>query len=322
MAQKTHNKSANSKPSISAILITIDSYKRIETTVKYLYDQTVRDKIEVVIVATKLEDLCPDTTTLSSFHSYKFIELEIIDTGKAMAEGVFNCSADIVAYCEEHSFPESHWAETLINRHEEDWAAVGWAIKNYNHESLISRASCYMDFGRCMHPVESKARYRLASHHISYKKEVLQKFRNNLSELLENEAIMINELKKNGYRTFLESSVCSHHICISKMSSFVKSEFYGGRQFAAIKSKYGGWGLIRKVIYIGGSPLRPLSKLFRILLDTHRTKNWMNFMFLILPVLVPALISSAAGEVVGYVFGIGESSALRTDVELNRAGHT
>ncbi|NIU86909.1 MAG: hypothetical protein GWN56_06320, partial [Nitrosopumilaceae archaeon] len=191
MPQKTNNKSADSKPSISAILITIDSYKRIEKTVKYLCDQSVRDKIEIVIVASKLEDLHPDTTTLSLFHSYKFIELEIIDTGKAMAEGYLNCSADIVAYCEEHSFPEPHWAETLINRHKEEWAAVGWAIKNYNPESLVSIASCYMDFGRCMHPVKAEARYRLASHHISYKKEVLENFRDNLSELLENEAIMI-----------------------------------------------------------------------------------------------------------------------------------
>ena len=321
MTKKAEYISTKTKPGLSAVLITLNNYKKIEKTVKYLYDQTVRDKIEIVIVVPKVEDLCPDTATLSSFHSYKFLELEIIDTGKAMAEGFLNCSSDIVAYCEEHSFPEPLWAETLINRHKEDWSAVGWAIANYNPDSIVSWASCYMDFGRCLHPVKSEERYRLSSHHISYKKNVLQKFKENLSELLENEAIIINEFKKNGYRTYLESSIRSHHVCISKMSSFLISEYHGGRQFAAIKSKYGQWGLIRKFIYLGGAPLRPLSKLYRILKDTHRTHNWKIFIPQILPVLIPALISTSVGEVVGYIFGVGQSSAKRTDVELNRANH-
>lgn len=153
----------NTNPSLSVILITIDNYNKIEKTVQHLYDQTVRDKIEIVIVVPKTEELYPDTATLSAFHSYKFVELEIVDTGKAMAEGFLNGSAGIVAYCEEHSFPEPNWAEALINRHNEDWSAVGWAIKNYNPESLVSWASCYMDFGRCMHPVKAEANSDSAS---------------------------------------------------------------------------------------------------------------------------------------------------------------
>ncbi len=133
MRKEVKDASTDNKPALSAVLITLNNYKKIEKTTQYLYNQSVRNKIEIVIVVPNLEELKPDITTLSTFHSYKLLELgEFYDTGHAQAEGFLNCSADIVAYCEEHSFPEPFWAETIINRHKEDWAAVGWAVANYN----------------------------------------------------------------------------------------------------------------------------------------------------------------------------------------------
>jgi len=178
-----------------------------------------------------------------------------------------------------------------------------------------------MDFGRCLQPVKSEEKYTLATHHIAYKKEVLFKFKDNLGELLGNETVMINELKKNSYKAYLESGTRSYHINISKMSSLLASEFYGGRQFAANKSKFNNWSIVRRSVNIVGSPLRPVSKLYRITKDLFRTNKMKQLMPRILPGLALALIFYSAGEVLGYMFGAGKASANRVGVELNRSEH-
>jgi len=322
MNKKVINASNNNQPELSVVLITPNNYKTIEKTIEYLYNQNVRNTIEIVIVVPKLDVLNPDIATLSTFHSYKYLELgEFYDTGHALAEGYLNCSAEIVAYCEEHSFPEPLWAETIIKRHEEPWAAVGWSVANYNPDNMVSWASFYMDFGRCVQPVNSEEKYSLASHHISYKKESLLKFKENLDELLENEAVIINEFKKHGYRAYLESRIHSNHICIAKFSSFLISEYHSGRLFAVNKSKHDNWSLIRKLVYIAGSPLRPVVKLYRISKDLYRTEKINLLVPGILPVLTSALIFYSAGEVIGYMFGVGQSAASRMGIELSRSDH-
>lgn len=52
---KNNHKAAN--PKLSVILVTPDSYTTIRKTVTCLHKQTARDKLELIIVCTSLENL-------------------------------------------------------------------------------------------------------------------------------------------------------------------------------------------------------------------------------------------------------------------------
>ena len=44
----------------------------------------------------------------------------------------------VVAFGEEHCFPEPGWAQALIDAHREDYAAVGPAMHNANPDTIVS----------------------------------------------------------------------------------------------------------------------------------------------------------------------------------------
>ena len=74
---------------------------------------------QTLIIVTPLADnLNLDESELQDFCQFRVAEVgPITSTGKALAEGFRQASAPIVAYAEEHSYPEPGWAEALIRAH-------------------------------------------------------------------------------------------------------------------------------------------------------------------------------------------------------------
>lgn len=309
-------------PALSVTLVTPDKFKSIEMTLSYLMNQSMSNELEVIIICPSISDLEPDLTILSGFNNHKFIELKRYkSTGQCMAAGFLNSTSSIVAYCEEHSFPEPKWAEVIVKRHKERWAAVGWSVANYNPDSIIGWACLYIDFGRCVWPRKSQQKSYLAGHHISYKRLVLLEFENNLGLLLENEAVFMRILTKNNYGLYFESSVKSFHTNISGFNTFLMSEFHGGRQFTGLMATYENWDITRKIVFAAATPLRPVLKMCRIIKDLYQTGRLLELNFFIFPILAIGLLMNAAGEFSGYILGIGNSSFKRLDIELKRNKH-
>ena len=105
-------------PAMSVVLITPDHYDAIRKTVRHLRAQTVKNCLELIIVTPLADNLNLDESELQDFCQFRVAEVgPITSTGKALAEGFRQASAPIVAYAEEHSYPEPGWAEALIRAH-------------------------------------------------------------------------------------------------------------------------------------------------------------------------------------------------------------
>ena len=103
--------SDGSSPDISVILVTLDHYGRIHKTIKYIRSQTVRDRLEIVIVAPSLDKLGLDVSELKDFLQFQVVEVgEIISTGETIAAGFRKACAPVGTYVEEHAYPEPGWA--------------------------------------------------------------------------------------------------------------------------------------------------------------------------------------------------------------------
>jgi glycosyltransferase involved in cell wall biosynthesis len=131
------NMSDSAVPEMSVVIVTPHRYETIRKTIKHLRAQTARDRLEVIIVAPSADKLGLDEAELEDFLQFRVVEVGAIkSTGGALAAGVRQARAPLVAYAEEHSYPHPAWAEALIKAHCQPWAAVGAVIANANPSTV------------------------------------------------------------------------------------------------------------------------------------------------------------------------------------------
>jgi hypothetical protein len=244
--------------------------------VEHLQAQTVKDRLEVVIVAPLADKLDLDASELQGFLQCRVVEVgEMGSTAKAMAAGVRQASALIVAFLEDHSYPDPGWAEALIRAHRQPWAAVGPEIRNANPESLISRADLFLNSSRWMEPAEAGVVGDLQGRNAAYKRALLLEYGAELRE-----------------------------------------QFYVAWLVSSSRARY--WSLLRRVLYIGGSPLIPPLRLWRILRDVGGPGRPCRLLLRTLPIVVIGLVAAMVGEVVGHTFGMGHASQRVGLLEFHR----
>ncbi len=309
-------------PEISVVIVTPDNFATIRDTMAYLRKQTVKDQMEVVIVAPSLDGLGLDESEMKDFFKFSVVEIgEIWSTGGAIAAGVRKAHAPVVTYVEEHVYPEPGWAEALINAHRKSWAAVGAVLSNANPESMISWAIFFTDFGPWIEQPLAVETRGLAPHQTSYKRSILLEYGTELGAMLEVEGILHRDLISKGHRLYLEPAAKVNHLNPSLLSSYLGAEFYGGRMFGAARVRYENWSVWRRLVYIGGMPLIPVIRLRRVLSEVRRSGLGNNLLPSILPPVMMGIISHSLGELVAYAFGVGDAPRRRLTFELNRHRH-
>jgi len=133
---------------MSVLIVTPDDYQSIRKTIRHLNTQTVRDRLEMIIVAPAREGLGLIESELVGFQRIHVVEAgEIKLPSQAKALGLLEATAPIVAFAEEHCYPDPGWAAALIATHEQGWAAVGPSMRNANPRTLISWAGLFLHYG-------------------------------------------------------------------------------------------------------------------------------------------------------------------------------
>jgi hypothetical protein len=311
------------RPALSVVLVTPARFAALRTALAHLRAQSVRERIELVIVAPSTEGLELDSSELEGFHGHRLVEAGAITmTGAPIAAGVRAARAAVVAYVEEHSYPQPGWAEALIRAHEGSWAAVGATIVNANPERMTSWASMFTDFGPCVAPVAGGEQGTLAWHHISYKRDLLLAYGSRLEAMLDLEGNLLRDLAARGHRLLLEPAAVSAHVNVSRLGSYLRSEFHGGRAFAATRATAAGWSPARRMLQAAGGPLVPMVRLRRVLREVRRSGRFRQLVPGILPPLLLGLGGFALGEMAGYVLGTGSARQRRVGIELERHLHT
>jgi Glycosyl transferase family 2 len=300
-------------PTMSVIILTPDSYDTIRKTMNCLRAQTVRDQLEIIVVAPSTSGLNGEPE-LKDFNRVRLVEVGPMNsTAVARAAGVREATAPVIALAEDHSYPEPQWAEALIAAHRGPWAAVGPAVGNANPQSALSWANLAIEYGPWLDPAPRGPMDHLPGHNSSYKRDLLLAYGSQLEAMLHAESVLHWNLRGQGHQLYLESSARTFHLNFSLALPTIPLRFFGGRLFAASRAQ--GWSGLRRFLYAAASPLIPLVRLRRILRDLHRAGRLQPR---ILPLLILALAIDAAGEMIGYLLGSGQAMCKLTDMEFHR----
>lgn len=291
----------------------------IGKTLQHLRAQSARDRIEVLVVTPSAAGLGLDQAAFDGLDA-RIVEVGPIDRlSVALARGVHEARAPVVAMTEGHSYPEPGWAEAHIRAHRDSWAAVGSSMGNANPDSLIGWADLLIAFSRWVDPDRPAEMDALPGHNTSYKRDVLLEHGEDLERLLETEILLHWSLSAKGHKLYLEPAAKTMHLNVSAPWSWTKLRFIGGRVFAADRAN--GWTPLRRLTYVVGAPLIPFVRLWRMAPDLRRVARRERLIPRVLPALVAGLAIEAFGEMVGYGVGVTTATRKPIDVELNRDRH-
>lgn len=313
---------ADEPPELTVLIVTPDSYETIRRTVRHLRAQTVRDRLELLIVAPSRAGLGLPEHEVAGFRRVRVVEVGQIERmSPAKAAGVRKASAPLVAFAEDHCYPEPDWAAHLIAAHRRGWAAVGPTMRNANPRTMVSWAGLYLNFGCCLESAGPGASRHLAWHNISYRRQLLLDYGADLAPMLAVEGVLLDDLGARGHGLYFEAAARTSHVNISRLSSWVVHAFWGGRLFGATRARGMKWSRRRRLAYILGGPLIPLVRLRRTIPKIYRTGRQRELMPRVLPAMLAGLIPHALGEVTGYALGPGDAERRYSFYEMRRTRH-
>jgi glycosyltransferase involved in cell wall biosynthesis len=292
-----------STPDLAAILVTAGSFEPLRTTVQSLAAQTVRDRLELVIVCPAENSLGLVHAEVAAFHSVCVIGLgEITTSSAARVAGIRAASAPVVALCEDHAFPEPGWAEALIEAHKQSWAGVGPAFSNAN-PGVVSWATMVMDYGRWMEPVTGGVTDDIPGHNSSWKRSLLLEYGPRLEAMLPALTVLNWDLRAHGYELYLEPAAKVRHLQVSSISHCLVERFHVARLFPAERSR--NWPWYRRLFYVCGMPVLLARKLRECLDHSRRIDPTGRTLAKAWPFLLLGIAVWGMGEIAGYSMGMG-----------------
>jgi len=312
---------ADQLPSMSVVLATPGAFATIATTVGYLRRQSIARQLELVVVAPSVEILAADEADFQGFWGHQIVGVgPVTSVGRANAAGVRAARADLVAFAEDHCFPEPGWAEALVQRHASgDVVAVCPVFRNANPQTLVSWCDFVIGYGPWIDPTPAGDQPFLAGHNSSYRTSVLRSVDNRLEELLASETALHMELRKSGYRLAVEPQAKAAHTNFGRFGSWLPVHYHGGRVFAAQRASQWGWP--RRAFYAAASPLIPLIRFTRAVGHLQRAASPHPPMLRLGPLLALGLATDGLGQLVGYLAGPGDSPRRLVGFEFRRIDH-
>jgi len=288
---------------MSVVIVAHGDYDSIARSVRHVAAQTVRDRIELVVVAST-EDAVGDG--IGHARAVGFRDVRVVEHGRvaergiAAASGVRASRAPIVGFVENHSFPAPGWAEALLRAHAGPWAIVGPAVENANPVTRTSLVNFAVTYGRWSGRREAGEVELLPFHNSAYKRAWLDGFGDRLGAMLDDEYRLQGEVRARGGRLYLEPAAVVAHTNETRLRTSLRLLFGQGIAFGVGRS--GSWSGLRRAGYALGAPAIPIVNLPRVLREASHTLHGAAIAAS-LPAILLHVAAQGAGEALGYLTG-------------------
>lgn len=309
------------KESRLAVILATDTYATIRAVVERLRRQTIRDQIEIVIVAPSAELVSEGLAFRDEFASVRIIEHPLSSLGASRAAGIRATSAPIVFIGETHTYANEVFAEALLAAFSEPWTTVTPSFSNANPEGVLSWAAFLSDYGPWGEGLPTGEINRAPIHNTAYRRSVLMEFGDRLASALSRDDEMWQTLHAGGHRSFLQSEARLDHANVSRPWDWVKERFHIGLQVASQRVQR--WPARRRLVYLGAIFLIPAVLTQRVLPGFRRAAKQNRLPLTTLPFIVMGMVIWATGELVGYL-GFSGAAADRwmLEYEVRKLAYT
>lgn len=304
-------------PELSVVLVGAGDARSIEKTFRHLAAQTIQDRVEIVVSVPEAGTLDLGALPAEGFWDVRVVNAgPVTTTAQARVPAIRAASGPVVAFVEDHSFPEAVWAERLVAAYASGpWAAVAPVIANANPGSAMSWANFLIEYGPWAWADGPTEPEHLPGHNGSYRRDVLLAYGDRLGGMLEAESLIHWDLTGRGERILLLPDIRIEHVNFSRLGATMQLRVLGGRAFAASRAE--GWSVRRRALYALASPAIPAVRLARTVRDAWATPH-RGAALRALPHLTGMLLLDGLGEMLGYATGAGRARAWLGRIEIRR----
>ena len=309
---------------LSVVLVAGSQRERAQRVIDAIANQTALPSVELILVDLARADARRLEIPERLAH-VRLLRPDIRQWGIARAEGARAVSGLSVAFIEDHCFPTPTWAEMLIETHKDSWGAVGYAFTNANPDSYVSRSSLMARCGSFVHPATRGQAHLLSGNNVSYKRDLLLSFGQELDEILAIDFCLQEILDQRGVPMFVESRALAAHENFTSVTQEGTTGHHYCRLLAATRAETQSWSAARRIMHGVGAPLgSPAIRLWRLIAGLRGRNELRSTVLLGLPVIVAEYLFDALGESLGYLFGVGnaETETLRWELNTVRTSGT
>lgn len=256
--------------------------------------QSCRDQLEILV-------LCPTMEQRLLPRGQLVVPIGSLDLYEARARGVHQARADYVVLAEDHCLPDKTWAQTILNRLDEGWDAVGPALGSGNPITGWTQASFLLGYGQWMKPSGGPASVLPGHNSVTRRAPLIE-----LGPALEREllicAFLLRRLHNAGQRFYLEHQATMRHFDPPERKKCLRIFYRVGLGFGAMRTS--GWPRAARFLYWLATPVIGAQHWVRAAMHYRRAGAKADLNPSCLAVAVVLAFSWACGEAVGALKGV------------------
>jgi len=303
-----------------AVILATDTYATIRPVLERWRRQTVREQIELVLVAPTEEAVSDGLGYRNEFASLKVVVDPVHDLGLARAAGIRTATAPFVFVGETHSFPEPTFAEVLLAAFDGPWSSITPAFGNANPESLVSWAAFLSDYGRWAEGLAARELPEAPVYNAAYQRLILTGLGNKLERALCQDDELWILLRERGHRAYFEPRARIDHANVARAREWIRQRFLTGLLIASRRVRRWSWA--RRVLYAGGAFLIPAILLSRTLPGAWKMARLGRLPWVAIAVLAAGELIKTAGEFAAYIgFSGDDAERAMHEYELHKLSY-
>jgi hypothetical protein len=288
-------------PDISVVVPSVNGWQDLRGCLEALRAQA-GVKLEVLVadrvgdaVREPLRHHFPEVRVLPAAPATTIPALRALAFGAARAE--------VVGVIEDHVLVPPDWARRMLAAHAEGHAVVGGRVENAADERLADWAAFLCEYSHCLAPPAGPAPW-LTGNNVTYRRELLHRF----AETLDGERWedhLHDAMRAAGVTLVSRPDIAVGHRKHFTVADYSRQRYFYARSYAGMR--VAGAGRLRRLAYGAAGFALPPILLLRTVARVVRAGRHRRELARSLPLIAAFVCAWAAGEVVGYWFGPGNS---------------
>jgi hypothetical protein len=307
------------EPTLSVVLAT-DYFATIRPVIERLRRQTIRSRIEVVVVAPSKAAVSEILSFAQEFAGVQILETAVNSLAVARAMGIRASTGAFVFVGETHSYPHPGFAEALVGGLSETWSSITPGFGNANPNGVLSWAGFLSDYGRWVEGLPGGEIPESPIYNAAFRREALLGLGERLAPALGHGDEMPMSLRAAGHRAYFEPSARLDHVNVARPSDWLKERYCAGILIANQRARR--WSLARRFLYVLGSPLIPAVLFWRILPGVWTTVRVKRLPLRTILVIGIGMAAKGLGEMAGYAgASTGKADKQMLEYELHKVAY-
>ena len=262
-------------------------------------------EVEVLVV-----DRCGSLVRDAVRRDFPWVRLLDADPGTTIpalrARAFAAAAGDYVAVIEDHVIVPAGWARRLLDAAREAEQVVGGAVENAATDRVVDWAAFLCEYSHCILPLPAGEAEWLTGNNVVYPRALLARY----SELLASgawENQLHDALRRDGVRLECRPDIRVGHKKHYTVGEYLEQRYLYARSYAG--ARVAGAPMARRLAYGVGAFALPPILFYRTVSRVLAKRRHRAELVRSLPLLALFVTSWAAGEVVGYWAGPGDSLA-------------